>query len=111
MGASPKSVGIVCGGGDCPGLNAVIRAVVHHATHAYRIKVVGIEGSFQGLLQQPRKVRTLDVKAVSGILQRGGTILGTTNHGSPFRYPVTQSGARPGRSRRRRLVRRRWSQR
>ncbi len=83
-----KKIGILCGGGDCPGLNAVIRAVVHQATRGHGLTVVGIEGSFQGLLKQPPAVRTLTLGDVSGILARGGTIIGTTNRGSPFAFPT-----------------------
>ncbi|MBI5496853.1 MAG: ATP-dependent 6-phosphofructokinase [Deltaproteobacteria bacterium] len=83
-----KRIGILCGGGDCPGLNAVIRAVVHHAVRNYGMSVVGVEGSFQGLMHDPPNVRELNLGAVSGILARGGTILGTTNRGNPFSFPV-----------------------
>jgi ATP-dependent phosphofructokinase / diphosphate-dependent phosphofructokinase len=82
-------VGILTGGGDCPGLNAVIRAA---ARTAFRngTEVYGIEDGFDGLLT--RKVRRLTPAHVSGILQRGGTILGTTNRANPFRYPVRRDG-------------------
>jgi phosphofructokinase-like protein len=81
-------VGVLCGGGDCPGLNAVIRAVVHRAGLGHGMDVVGIHGSFQGLLQEPARLQALTVGSVSGILTRGGTILGTTNRGDPFHFPV-----------------------
>ncbi|MEW5853477.1 MAG: ATP-dependent 6-phosphofructokinase [Myxococcota bacterium] len=83
-------LGITCGGGDCPGLNAVIRAVVHRCAREYHFEIVGIEGSFQGLLHTPPRLRKLDLSSVRGILTRGGTILGTTNRGDPFKFPVTQ---------------------
>ncbi len=81
-----KKIGVLTGGGDAPGLNAVIRAVVK-AAHNAGIEVVGLEDSFDGLLD-PSRTRVLTPKDVTGILRLGGTILGTTNHGNPFEYPV-----------------------
>ncbi len=75
-----KTIGIVTGGGDAPGLNAVIRAVVKTAVGEYGMRVVGIEDSFEGLLNEP-KVRDLTPADVRGLLPRGGTILGTRNRG------------------------------
>lgn len=72
-------IGIVTGGGDCPGLNAVIRAVAKTATKR-GWETVGIYGGYQGLLD-PQDVRVLDYKALDGLLVRGGTILGTANRG------------------------------
>ena len=77
---------MLTGGGDAPGLNAVIRAVVKSA-HNAGIEVVGLEDSFDGLLD-PSRTRVLTPNDVTGILRLGGTILGTTNHGNPFEYPV-----------------------
>lgn len=76
-----KQIGILTGGGDAPGLNAVIRAVVRTAVGEFRMKCIGIEDSFEGILGEPRTMR-LTPKSVSGILPRGGTILGTRNRGS-----------------------------
>ncbi|CAN5528237.1 ATP-dependent 6-phosphofructokinase [soil metagenome] len=76
-----KQIGILTGGGDAPGLNAVIRAVVKTATGEFGMKCIGIEDSFEGILGEP-KVTKLTPKTVSGILPRGGTILGTRNRGS-----------------------------
>jgi len=74
-----KKIGIVTGGGDCPGLNAVIRAVAKAA--AMRgWETLGIIGGYEGLLE-PRQYRLLDYNALSGLLIRGGTILGTANRG------------------------------
>lgn len=85
-------IGVLTGGGDCPGLNAVIRAVVKTAINEYGWQVYGIEDGFEGLIQ-PGKVRPLGLKDVRGILPRGGTILGTTNRANPFRYEVeTEEG-------------------
>jgi 6-phosphofructokinase 1 len=84
------------GGGDCPGLNAVIRAAVKTAIHHYGWRVVGITNGFDGLIW-PDRCMDLTLDTVRGILPRGGTILGTTNRGNPFAYrteendrPVTQ---------------------
>jgi 6-phosphofructokinase 1 len=76
-----KQIGILTGGGDAPGLNAVIRAVVRTATREFGMKVTGIEDSFEGILGNPHTMN-LTTSAVSGILPRGGTILGTRNKGS-----------------------------
>src|SRR5438105_7671701 len=78
-------VGLLTGGGDCPGLNAVIRAVVRTATIHYGFVVMGIEDGYEGLLS-PMKVRPLGLEDVKGIVQRGGTILGTSNRGNPFEF-------------------------
>jgi len=86
-----RKIGISTGGGDCAGLNAVIRAVVRTARLHYQWDVVGIEDGFDGLIYA-RNLKYLTVDDVSGILQRGGTILGTTNRGNPFKHPVTENG-------------------
>jgi 6-phosphofructokinase 1 len=86
-----KRIGILTGGGDCPGLNAVIRAVVKGAVLKHGWEVIGIEDGFDGLLS-PGKCRPLSLDDVRGILPRGGTILGTTNRGNPFSYPVENEG-------------------
>ena len=86
-----RKIGVLTGGGDAPGLNAVIRAVVKAAANA-NIEVIGLEDSFDGLLD-PSRTRVLTPRDVTGILRLGGTILGTTNHGDPFEYPAdTPSG-------------------
>lgn len=76
-----KQIGILTGGGDAPGLNAVIRAVVRTAVGEFGMKCIGIEDSFEGILGEPHTMK-LTPKTVSGILPRGGTILGTRNKGS-----------------------------
>jgi 6-phosphofructokinase 1 len=79
--ASPiRRIGMLTSGGDAPGLNAVIRAVVKTAEVEYGWKVIGIEDGFEGLLTPPH-IRNLGMEDVRGILSRGGTILGTTNKG------------------------------
>ncbi len=85
-------IGITTGGGDCPGLNAVIRAAVKTAVGRYGWEVVGIEDGLEGLVK-PNKLVTLSPAAVRDILPVGGTILGSTNRGNPFRYPVERDGA------------------
>jgi len=76
-----KQIGILTGGGDAPGLNAVIRAVVRTAIGEYGMSVIGIEDSFEGILGETH-TQKLTTRSVSGILPRGGTILGTRNRGS-----------------------------
>ena len=88
--SSVKRIGVLTGGGDAPGLNAVIRAVVKAACNA-GMEVVGLEDSFDGLLL-PAHTRRLTPADVTGILRLGGTILGTTNRGNPFEYPVPPGG-------------------
>jgi phosphofructokinase-like protein len=75
-----KTIGILTGGGDAPGLNAVIRAVVTTATGQYGLNVIGIEDGFEGLLGETQ-TRPLTAADVRGLLPRGGTILGTRNRG------------------------------
>lgn len=84
-----RRIGILTGGGDAPGLNAVIRAVVKTACNA-GVEVIGLEDSFDGLIE-PGRSRTLTPRDVTGILRLGGTILGTTNRGNPFAYPINTS--------------------
>ncbi len=87
-----RRIGVLTGGGDCPGLNAVIRAVVKTAITNYRLAVVGFENGFGGLIQN--RSRNLSLNDVAGILPRGGTILGTTNRDNPFHYPMLIKGQR-----------------
>jgi ATP-dependent phosphofructokinase / diphosphate-dependent phosphofructokinase len=86
-----KRIGILTGGGDCPGLNAVIRGVVKSALITRDWEVIGIEDGFDGFLH-PQKCRVLCLEDVRGILPRGGTILGTTNRGNPFSFPMMRDG-------------------
>ena len=80
---SIQRIGLLTGGGDCPGINAVIRAVAKNAIFQHKLRVFGIEDGFQGLLEN--RVRELTVADVSGILTMGGTILGTNNKCNPSR--------------------------
>ena len=84
--ATVHKIGVLTGGGDAPGLNAVIRAVVKAAYNAH-IEVLGLEDSFDGLIY-PEKSRPLTPRDVTGILRLGGTILGTVNRGNPFLQPI-----------------------
>jgi 6-phosphofructokinase 1 len=86
-----RCIGICTGGGDAPGLNAVIRAAVKSAILKYGWKVIGIPDGFDGIIW-PERSRELGLPDVSGILPRGGTILGTTNRGNPFNYRTVENG-------------------
>jgi ATP-dependent phosphofructokinase / diphosphate-dependent phosphofructokinase len=79
-------IGILTGGGDCPGLNGVIRAVTLHARHTFGWEVVGIRNGFEGLYEE--EYVDLTVQNVQHILPRGGTMLGSSNRANPFAYPV-----------------------
>jgi len=81
---SIKTIGILTGGGDCPGLNAAIRGIGKSALFHGGIKVLGIRDGYQGLIEN--RVEPLGIDELSGILTRGGTILGTSNRCSPDRY-------------------------
>ena len=80
-----KRIGILTGGGDCPGLNAVIRAAAKTLIREHHMEVVGIQLGFEGLLTEAIVPLTLD--SIRGILPKGGTLLRTTNRGNPFEYP------------------------
>ncbi len=79
---------VATGGGDCPGLNAVIRAIVKRAGQEKNWEVIGSIEAFNGILREPTEIMVLDEKTVSGIHYQGGTILGTTNKGGPFAWPI-----------------------
>ena len=81
-----RSIAILTGGGDCPGTNAVIRAVAKKAILELGIEIIGIEDGFEGLIN--RRWRKLHYEDVSGILTEGGTILGTSNKADPYRFAV-----------------------
>lgn len=83
-----KRLLIVTGGGDCPGLNAVIRAIVHRASQEKKWEVLGSIQAFNGILWEPSEVVVLNTKKVAGIHFQGGTIIETTNKGGPFAWPV-----------------------
>jgi len=79
-------IGILTGGGDCPGLNGVIRAATLHARQTYGWEVVGIRNGFEGLYEE--ELVDLTPHGVQNMLPRGGTMLGSSNRANPFAYPV-----------------------
>ena len=84
-----KRIGILTSGGDCAGLNAVIRAVTFRAIQGYGWTVIGIREGTQGLMQRPVDAEELTLQMFSGhVLRMGGTILGTVNKGDPFAFPM-----------------------
>lgn len=84
-----RKLGVLTSGGDCAGLNAAIRAVVHRAVEGYGWEVYGIQEGTKGFLDRPVRHEKLSLKLVTGnVLRMGGTILGTTNKGDPFAYPM-----------------------
>ncbi len=83
-----KRVLLSTSGGDCPGLNAVIRGVVKRAAQEGDWEVLGSIQAYNGILWEPTEIKVLDDAAVAGIHYRGGTILETTNKGGPFAWPV-----------------------
>lgn len=87
--APPRKLGLLTSGGDCAGLNTVIRAVVTHATRHYGWQVVGICEGTHGLIFDPPHIMPLNPDAMDfELFRRGGTILGTTNKGDPFSFPT-----------------------
>ena len=80
-----KRIGVLTGGGDAPGLNAVIRAVVRTTEKVYEVETIGILDGFSGLLE--RRYRHLHSDQVRNLISEGGTVLGTTNRDNPFAYP------------------------
>src|SRR5512140_491094 len=86
-----KRIAVLTGGGDAPGLNAVIRAVTKTAINVYGCDVFGVIDGYDGFIA-PNGVLPLDLAAVRGILPRGGTILGTANRGNPFARKVMRDG-------------------
>ena len=92
MSSERRRIGILTGGGDCPGLNAVLRAVVRTAdTEAPDVEIVGIRNGFRGLITN--EMKALPSASVSGILPRGGTILGSSNRDNPFDFHGVVDGA------------------
>lgn len=85
MQGSKKRIAVLTGGGDCPGLNAAIRAVAKTAILNYDMEVIGIKDGFLGLIEN--RYRVISYEDVSGILTQGGTILGASNKANPFRHP------------------------
>jgi len=93
-----KRIGVLTSGGDCAGLNAVIRAVAHRAIEGYGWQVFGIHDGTRGFMERPVDCEELTLSIFTGnILRLGGTILGTTNEGDPFDFPMPD-GSRKDRS-------------
>jgi phosphofructokinase-like protein len=84
-----KRIGVLTGGGDCPGLNAVLRAVAKTAIYKYDYEVLGFKDGYRGLVLNDYKI--LKPEDVSGILDKGGTILGTSNIDNPFNFRIERS--------------------
>ncbi len=85
-----KRILVVNGGGDCPGLNAVIRAIVKRASQENNWEIVGSIEAYNGVLNEPMELKILDEKTVSGIHVKGGTIIKTTNIGGPLAWPIKE---------------------
>ncbi len=83
-----KKVLVLTGGGDCPGLNAVIRGIVKRAHKEEDWEVYGSIEAYNGVLREPQEIVHLDNKSIAGIHVKGGTILKTTTKGGPFSWPV-----------------------
>lgn len=87
-----KRILISTSGGDCPGLNAVIRGIVKRAEQsAEEIEIIGSIEAYNGILKEPMETIVLDESNVRGIHYQGGTIIGTTNKGGPFAWPIKNS--------------------
>ncbi|HAV77051.1 MAG TPA: 6-phosphofructokinase [Anaerolineae bacterium] len=86
-----KKIAILTGGGDAPGLNAVIRAAVKTAIYEYGCEVIGVRNGYDGFIEEEGIV-PLEIKDVRGILPRGGTILGTVNRGNPYARRIIRDG-------------------
>jgi len=96
--AEIERIGLLTSGGDCAGLNAVLRAVVYRAVQGYGWEVIGIHQGTHGLLARPVAAEALELSLFTGnLLRTGGTILGTTNKGDPFDY-IAPDGSRSDRS-------------
>ena len=85
-----RKIGVMTGGGDCPGLNAVLRAVVKYAINKCGYEVIGFKDGYKGLVYN--QFIKLSSQDVSGLLDKGGTILGTTNRFDPFKFEVDHDG-------------------
>ena len=84
-----KKIGILTSGGDCGGLNAAVRSIFFRAKNTYQMEVMGIRDGTVGLMQRPVAYVPLDYQTFSGsLLRQGGTFLGTTSKGNPFKFPM-----------------------
>ena len=87
---SNKKIGILTSGGDCGGLNAAIRSIFYRAKNKYKMDVYGIRDGTAGLIKRPVDVMQLTHKTFGGyLLRQGGTFLGSTNKGNPFKIPTS----------------------
>ena len=88
-----RRIGVLTSGGDCAGLNAVLRAITYRAIDGYGWEVLGIRNGTAGLLERPVLADRLTTGHFPGTLLRmGGTVLGTTNKGDPFNFPDADGG-------------------
>ncbi|NLO38800.1 MAG: 6-phosphofructokinase [Ruminiclostridium sp.] len=87
-----KRIGVLTSGGDCPGLNTAVRAVVKSAINNYEYDIIGFRDGYRGLVEN--RFRRIELSDVSGILDKGGTILGTTNRYNPFSVPFDKDGTK-----------------
>ena len=85
-----KKLLVLTGGGDCPGLNAVIRGIVKRSMQEKEWQVLGSMEAYHGIMRDPQEIIELDNSRVAGIHVKGGTIIKTTTKGDPFNYPVQQ---------------------
>lgn len=92
MAGGRKTIGILTAGGDCPGLNAVIRAVVKTGISRFGMEIIGFKDGYEGLIHD--RFVQLDNRDVSGIMTIGGTILGTSNIANPYGYGVRQKNGK-----------------
>lgn len=90
MNGLKKKIGVLTGGGDCPGLNAVLRAIVKTAINIYGYEVIGFKDGYEGLIFN--RFEKLGLEDVSGLIDKGGTILGTTNSFDPFKMVIDYDG-------------------
>ena len=90
---SNKKIGILTSGGDCGGLNAAIRSIFYRAKNKYNMDVFGIKDGTAGLMSRPVAAVELTHKTFEGyLLRQGGTFLGSTNKGNPFKFPNSNGG-------------------
>ena len=93
--AAIRTLGVLTSGGDCAGLNAVIRAVVYHAIRTYGWKVIGVQDGTAGLIERPLRYRELAIDTFDGrLLRESGTFLGTSSKGNPLHFQMPDGSFR-----------------
>src|SRR5436190_5459108 len=93
--AETRTLGVLTSGGDCAGLNAVIRAVTYRAIQCYGWKVIGIQDGTAGLIDRPVRARELKLDTFdSRHLRESGTVLGTTSKGNPLHWRMPDGSYR-----------------